>query len=1389
MKAKIKLRRGAAASVPTLSTGEIGFSTDTKDIYVGSSSGNAKFLNSSKTVTNVKYDSETGKVIKTIDGTDYDAFDLSELAEHDYPGVYSGYVTKKASGSIVHIEDGADSVPLKTFDFDIEPIQDLHGQASPYPENGGKNKLPLTVDGIKALNTSGTWSGNVYSASGTLKMTILTDNANNVIGINVNGTPTGNTFFNIANLAHDNIPDNFILNGCPAGGVAYSTYQISLNATPGATTEAVDVGSGATVAKTSFPNDMAAIIRIGANYAANNLLFKPMIRLATEADATFAPYSNECPILGYTGANIRVTGKNMLYNLVTGSYTSNGVTLTSNGDGSYTMSGQTSSTVVNVWFMGGYYNDRTSAQRHVLFKFKQGDTITTNCNYYFWKSDFTGNIIAKIVAYGSTQTYTFPYDGCIVGVRFPDATVGTTYSGIFKPILALGINADYEAYKGANYAISWNTEAGTVYKGYAQYLGGGQWDITADNPDTSYIELDGTESWVLLDDGTTQRRFASATIASLGLPTADTTDIEHTQFCSQAVAHSTNNGVWGQFRVVSVIVFNDKTSHFADAAALSAYFAAQKTAGTPVAISYKVATPVTFTVSGPDPLTLLGENYIFNSVGDTDLTYRRDPEVIEEHLTELDKLKEENAEVTREVLSSYPLDTVSNAAVASIPDGADDISVKELTVGIEAKQDLHGYDNPWPPAGENNIFAPETGDVTSGDVTITRSATGVYGASGSVSSVSAVRISNLFTLKANTTYYMKGFWSGLTASDSTCKLDLRKGYYGTDAVMGEFTGGYTPTEDTQVYMFVRIAANYTIPSNVTFKPYVTTNPDLSNWSPYSNICPVYSQAEKNLFDLGSSLDDWYMLAADGTKIISGVISSVASGDIDHDTGTISITSYDPTGYRWGGRELFLKPNTDYSIPVTGFKIVGFSSLAAETTGTTLLTNAGIFNTGSYAHIIASFYPESFVRTGIMVTPADNPDPTFAPYRCVARVDEYGKNLFGFGKTAVDKTTTYRANAVQRLVLTTIHSENSLRFRYNGGNWSTATLELYGFDGTQDYALSWVIENNTTSYTPYLVKDPSLSDSTKLVINIMGGNQGTVVATSNYFDITNIQVELGSTATAYEAYKDRTYFSLAKNVWDEEYRLGTYSISNGEFGPDTTHIACKNPVPVIPGVSYYFDTKGHNINVCWMDEDMGFISNFNNLADVVKLAPANARYLVFNMSQTYGTTYNGDIGVLNAPPVVWGGEIEVVTGKLTVKYGRTNLGGGNWGGSPSNYFYRYIGSSAKPNSMSGCCSVFKPSSEWDVGTAHLSKNTIAVSIGGNILIYAPGFADLTSFSDAMTGQYFVYEYTNPQVFRIDPVDVKTWLAVNNITANTGDIVKLNYRADTGLYVTKKLASLS
>ena len=190
-----------------------------------------------------------------------------------------------ASGDIASFPDGADGLPVNDLTVGIEPVQDLHGYDYPWPGGSGKNKLPITgqsttnkgitytVNANGTISAKGTASGNSYlrfsdSVSLPTGTYILTDgsgSSNNNINITINK------------------------NGSWLATTASGQASISVNSESDVYTFDIFIASGQTV----------------------NLVFKPMMRISTES-ADFVPYSNICPISGWTGCNVSRTGKNLI---------------------------------------------------------------------------------------------------------------------------------------------------------------------------------------------------------------------------------------------------------------------------------------------------------------------------------------------------------------------------------------------------------------------------------------------------------------------------------------------------------------------------------------------------------------------------------------------------------------------------------------------------------------------------------------------------------------------------------------------------------------------------------------------------------------------------------------------------------------------------------------------------------------------------------------------------------------------------------------------------------------------------------------------------------------------------------------------------------------------
>ena len=200
--------------------------------------------------------------------------------------------TETVEGEIATFTAESDTA-IKSLVADINPVQDLNGYDSPWVGGAGKNKL------------------NNDSSSTTHNGVTFTVNADGTI--NTQGTATGGTAVFRIYTANSSLPsEDVILNGCPSGGDYNNGYSMILADSIGANLgEYIDTGSGATYtsAHLADANQVQIIVRNGTNVSGK--IFKPMIRLSSVADGTFAPYSNICPISGWSEVNSTVCGKNL----------------------------------------------------------------------------------------------------------------------------------------------------------------------------------------------------------------------------------------------------------------------------------------------------------------------------------------------------------------------------------------------------------------------------------------------------------------------------------------------------------------------------------------------------------------------------------------------------------------------------------------------------------------------------------------------------------------------------------------------------------------------------------------------------------------------------------------------------------------------------------------------------------------------------------------------------------------------------------------------------------------------------------------------------------------------------------------------------------------------
>ena len=151
---------------------------------------------------------------------------------------------------------------------------------------GAKNLLPLSLDRIKSLNTSGTWSGNVLSKNN-CTYTVNTDSKGNVLDITLNGTPSAQGEFTLYQTTSESCPFNgFYLSGCTGGSNAKFDLRVS----------DIDVTSNVnynndSVISLNDTGKWKCTILVRQGVSISKVKFYPMIRYSGDKNNTYYPYA------------------------------------------------------------------------------------------------------------------------------------------------------------------------------------------------------------------------------------------------------------------------------------------------------------------------------------------------------------------------------------------------------------------------------------------------------------------------------------------------------------------------------------------------------------------------------------------------------------------------------------------------------------------------------------------------------------------------------------------------------------------------------------------------------------------------------------------------------------------------------------------------------------------------------------------------------------------------------------------------------------------------------------------------------------------------------------------------------------------------------------------
>ena len=321
--------------------------------------------------------------------------------------VYDIFPVKEVSGNIVTFEDGADGIPMESLSAVIEPIQDLHGYANPWPAGGGANKCSYDTDYTPTAGVNNntinlfslTLAAGTYTFSCKQSVNVATSTRNTLVvnvGSNAAQYENSGTNYNPANLRHT------------------ITFTVSEEST--------------------------VVFSIWCHTPSTAATYNEW-QVESGSFTAYSPYSNICPISGRTGLSVYRTGKNLVdpakkvaTSTTTAKWYNDGTGFLLHGGQAYALSSNISTDAtyfVYIYDMGG--------TQLAYGKWTATYTPAVDVYVYFQYYESGGAHLADAelqLELGSSATTYEPYNGNTYSVDWT-TQAGTVYGGTVDVVTGL----------------------------------------------------------------------------------------------------------------------------------------------------------------------------------------------------------------------------------------------------------------------------------------------------------------------------------------------------------------------------------------------------------------------------------------------------------------------------------------------------------------------------------------------------------------------------------------------------------------------------------------------------------------------------------------------------------------------------------------------------------------------------------------------------------------------------------------------------------------------------------------------------------------------------------------------------------------------------------------
>lgn len=500
-------------------------------------------------------DASVGKELKTINSALSSLQSVTEIID-------------TASGAIASFPDGA-GLPMRSLVAEINPVQDLHGQSSPYPAGGGANKWDEETES-GYINADGSY--------GTSTTALRSKNFCPCVG--------GETYYFVKPSTYTTTP-----NIC-----WYDSEQNFISRSTTSEFPAIPAPSNANYFKISM-------WAYGATYNHDIAINYP------STVTTYSPYSNICPISGWTGVQGQRTGKNQIIALNTVAQNS-GITFTGDGKGKVEITGIATQTYPQV---------NVVIPQELL---PVGATVTMS-------TSTSGNIPSGAKIYAVLYERETPNGQ---NIESHSTRNGNSTFTVVRPYQYVVIVAEGNGlnYTGANVVAYIQIEYGSSATAYEEpktpeaisitfpsTIYGGTDELVSGNGTSTMGMVDmGDLTWTKLPTSGSNYWFR----APLVLKEVPSANDKPNMLCSSYATETPNNvylGTQGISKIKNYDYVVVCDMRYSDAVTF-------KAAMSGVQLCYELKTPTTFTHEGQTVDTLVGQNNVWVDTGSVEVTYPAD---------------------------------------------------------------------------------------------------------------------------------------------------------------------------------------------------------------------------------------------------------------------------------------------------------------------------------------------------------------------------------------------------------------------------------------------------------------------------------------------------------------------------------------------------------------------------------------------------------------------------------------------------------------------------------------------------------------------------------------------------------------------------------------------